>query len=509
MRIPFLKQSVKQASIIIAVFTVISQVLGLFREALIANYFGTSAELDIILLAVSIPLMVSGVLFMAIPSAGIPFLQNSNILSSGNRTILKSKFFNYSHLISLFIAIVLFISFPWVKEILLSKFEPNRANDIIKFGRIFCLLIPLKTYEAIFRCLLHVKHHFIFPSLANLTLNVVLILVLISLYPSLASKALIVAWIFGTFGQMLVVGIPAFIIYRGNGYLSTLSDFNSSGYFRFLGAIIFIEVFGLIIAPFDKYLAAIYLQPGMVSALNYSEIIQSVPFRVLVISLGTAIFPSLAEKAITKDSIALASLYHKAIAYCIFLIIPISFYSYLFRYEIVSILLERGQFDAKSTELTVKILELYFVGLIFTSVFFVQARLFYALKCWRSLGIAKMLGLVLKITIGLMLVKINWLVAIIGGTISMYVFCFIVLEIYLIKKIKIIYSRESIKLIYKAAIGSLLTAVIVILVHNLTGRFGDFTSMIFTAFIGGLVLGAFELKFNILNLNLASRLKIS
>ena len=77
MAVSFIKQNIKQATIIIAVLTIASQILGLIREALIASYFGTSAELDVLIIDLSIPFMFSRIFFMSIPSAGIPYLQEA------------------------------------------------------------------------------------------------------------------------------------------------------------------------------------------------------------------------------------------------------------------------------------------------------------------------------------------------------------------------------------------------------------------------------------------------
>ncbi|MEK7775336.1 MAG: hypothetical protein AAB305_05580, partial [Candidatus Zixiibacteriota bacterium] len=71
------KQGVRDASILIALFTVLSQMLGFVREAVLAHFFGTSAEYDLLLLALTVPILVGSVLFVALPMASIPLLQSS------------------------------------------------------------------------------------------------------------------------------------------------------------------------------------------------------------------------------------------------------------------------------------------------------------------------------------------------------------------------------------------------------------------------------------------------
>ena len=103
------KQTIKQASIIIGVFTICSQLFGLVREAIIANYFGTSAEYDILLVALAIPLMVASILFAAIPSAGIPHLQGSRVTPVKSGNIFRSAFFSINTVLIFGVAVVVSI----------------------------------------------------------------------------------------------------------------------------------------------------------------------------------------------------------------------------------------------------------------------------------------------------------------------------------------------------------------------------------------------------------------
>lgn len=496
----FIKQSIKQASIIIAVFTITSQVFGLIREMFIANYFGTSAEYDILIMALALPLMISSILFMSIPSAGIPFLQGTGNGSTVGRGILKSSFFKINTLLILAISAIVFILLPVFRNILASGLDEKQVEGIIKYGRLFCLLIPFKAYEAVFRSLLHIKHHFIFPSLTNLGFNIVVIAFLVTLFPSLASKAFILAWIFGAFVQSLLVGIPAYFIYRHNNVASSSSGFNTNGYMRYLGVIILLESISLVAPPFDRYLGGIFLDAGYVSAINYAVIVNSVPLRIFIFSLGTAIFPTLSEKAGQRDIAGLSRLYHRAIAICIMLIIPISVFSLIFKHEIIGLLFERGKFIAQSRVITVEILSYYLAGLFFISAFFIQVKALYALKLWRPMTIIKFLALVLKCLMGILLIKTDWALAIGGGTVAMNVFSFFLLEGYLIFKTGMGYSVLDIKLLLRAIINA---SVAIGLFISIGLFFGDMFCvnrillMFITGAIGFMALFIMDICFNV------------
>jgi putative peptidoglycan lipid II flippase len=467
---------------------------------LIASYFGTSAEYDILIMAMAIPLMISSILFMSIPSAGIPFLQEARYGSLAGKGILKSSFFKINTLLILVISAVIFILLPFSRNILASGLEEKQVEAVIKYGRLFCLLIPFKAYEAVFRSLLHIKHHFIFPSATNLGFNIIMIAILVSLFPSLAFRAFILAWIVGTFVQSLLVGIPSYFIYRNNRLASSSSGFKTNGYMRYLGVIVLLESISLIAPPFDRYLGGIFLDAGYVSAINYAEIVNSVPLRIFIFSLGTAIFPTLSEKAGQRDIAGLSRLYHRAMALCIMLIIPISVFSLIFKNEIVGLLFERGKFIAQSRLITVEILKYYLAGLFFISAFFIQVKALYALKLWRPTMIMKFLALVLKCLMGILLIKTDWALAIGGGTVAMNVCSFFLLEGYLVLRTGMRYSVVDIKLFLKAIINALVAIGLFIL---MTLLFGDIFCvnrillMLITGAVGFIGLFIMDMCFNV------------
>ncbi|UCD16578.1 MAG: hypothetical protein JSV44_08945 [Candidatus Zixiibacteriota bacterium] len=464
----FLKQGIKQASILIAVATISSQMLAVIREAIIAGFFGTSAEYDILLVALAIPIMIGGIFFLAIPSAGIPYLQEQQAPFSRGK-IFGTSFFGINSLLILIVSLATFLVLPVFRGLLTSGMDAGSADLVIRYGRVFCLLIPFRAYEALFRALLHIKHHFLFPAITILGFNTVAITILLILFPSLGSTAFVMAWLAGSLVQTLLVAIPAYLIYGHEKPAHGDTPFNRSGYVRYLGVIVLIESVGLLVDPFDRFLCGIYLDAGYVSAAHYANIVNLVPVRIFMHSMATALFPSLSERAARKDGAGLAGLYHKSIALGIMLIIPVSVFFLLFRQEIVWILFERGAFVTRSRIITVEVLTYYLAGMFFSSMFFIQTRVFYALKAWRMLFIGRPLTLGVKIVIGLLLIRSDWAAAIGGGTMAMFVVSFILFEMYLVTRARLVYSPADWRLIGKAVIGAAVAIALFIPVDTLAG----------------------------------------
>ncbi len=446
---------------LIAVVTVLSQLMGMVREGIIANYFGTSAEYDTLLLALTVPGIVASILFLVIPSAAIPSLQNSDAAHGKLSliSVLSSSFFRVTNLLTLAVTLALFFALPLVGKLIGSGISEEQADLVVRYGRIFCLLIPLKSYEAIFRSLLQVRHHFLFPAVAPLVFNGGVILFMVLLFPSLASQAFIIAMLLATLVQTVLVAVPFVWLSQSlqSDSHTSHNSFDTKSYIHFLATVTLIETIGVLADPFDRYIAGLYLDSGYVSATNYANITFFSPVRILIYSVSTAIFPRLAEYAAKNEKAKLAESYHRSLAHVIFFMIPATVFLYLFRNEIVHLLFERGKFDTESHRITVEILEYYLLAIPFFSAFLMQCRIFYALKSWLPFGIIRILAIGLKAVIGFTLIKTDWALALGGGTVLMFVFSALAAEFYFRSKLCLRLAVGSGELLAK----SLLSAVII------------------------------------------------
>ncbi len=501
----FLKrQGIKQATIVIAAATVLSQLFGLIRESIIARLFGTSAEYDILLVAMAIPLTIAGLLFQSIPSAGIPYLSREGRpgIIGGLHCTSGRGFLTTNSIVILALTALAFLTIPLFRPLLAEGMTPAAADRVIILGRIFCLLIPLRAYEAAYRSLLHIRKHFLFPAMAVLGFNITIIMILLTLYPQLGSVAFVIAWLAGMLMQMLMVIVPSWLMYSQTEKVSS-NRIDSSGYLKFLGIIVVIEAITVLIDPFDRYLCGLTLDAGYVSAVNYASIIYQAPMRVLMFSVATALFPSLAEKASDNDLQSLAVQYHRAIGLAILVIVPVAVYFIIFRHEIVRILFERGQFDEHSRRMTTEVLVYYLAGLLTTSLFYVQARVVYALKSWKILLVSRPLALLVKIVIGIMFIRASWALAIGGGTIALYALAFLGTEIFLVRGANLKYNRGDLYFLSRTVGAAALTVFIIVTVFWFSSKIiflGNIATMVLCALGGALALAILDHSLNILGI---------
>jgi len=463
MNLKFTKQNPVQASVLIFFFTIISQIFGMIRESVIASKLGTSVEYDTILIAMALPAMVGAIFLMSMPSAGIPYLQAGKANGS-SLGIFRFSFLTTNLLISMLAAAAVYLLIPLAVELIARGLDAGQKQMVIFFGHLFCVLIPIRALQAIFVSHLQANFHFIAPAYSSIGFNLVIIVMLIALFPVLGAAAYVPATIFGTFAEMLLVMFPAYYLCRNRAVESKISDNSGASFPILLGGSILIESIWMAVDPFDRYVGGLYLEAGFVSAIYYAGMVSQMPFRMLVLSLGVAIFPALAEAARNGDRIKQALLYHRAIGISAALLIPVTVFCLVFSRQIIELIFQRGRFDSFSTDITVKALRFYFAGLFFASAYFIQSRVFYAMKKMRELLGFRAISFAVKVAFAFLFIDLDWALALAGGTVAMFAFSFVIMEAALIYRHGLKYSPEDLGYVLRCIMaGSVLSVIILLL----------------------------------------------
>jgi peptidoglycan biosynthesis protein MviN/MurJ (putative lipid II flippase) len=204
----------------------------------------------------------------SLPAAGIPSLQNDGKTETRISNIFHSPFFKTNLILGLGLLAAVIVIMPFLGKLLGVGLDDRSVGYVLKYGYVFCILIPLRSLEAAFQCLLHVRYHFIFPAVSTIGFNIVIIGILAILFPTLGPPVYVAAVIGGTFIEMLLIGAPAYFMYKKQGTPIAFSDFSNSNYLKLLGMVALIESIGQLVDPFDRFLSGICLLPGYVSATS-------------------------------------------------------------------------------------------------------------------------------------------------------------------------------------------------------------------------------------------------
>ncbi|MGA8020233.1 MAG: murein biosynthesis integral membrane protein MurJ [Desulfobacterales bacterium] len=122
-----------------------------------------------------------------------------------------------------------------------------------------------------------------------------------------------------------------------------------------------------------------YLAPGGIAGLNYSRTILLIPVGLFGQAVCVASYPFMAPLVAENKMPEMNKLMNRALRY-LALVIPLSVLLMVLRHEIVHLLFERGRFDAQATALTAHILLYLLPGAFALSAYTVVVRGYYAIQ---------------------------------------------------------------------------------------------------------------------------------
>lgn len=300
-----------RSSGVVGVMTMLSRVMGLVRDMVIARYFGAGAGADAFFVAFKIPnflrrLFAEG----AFSQAFVPVLSSYREKQSVDavRSLINAVAGSLG-VVLLAITLVAMLGAP----VLTAVFAPGFVGDEVKFGlasdmlRItfpYLLLISLTAFAG---SILNSYDRFAIPAFTPVLLNLSMICAAVFLAPIMQTPVMALAW-----GVLIAGALQLFFQLPFLMRLGLLPrprvDYRHEGVSRIL-KLMAPALFGVSVSQINLLLDTVlasFLQTGSVSWLYYSDRLAELPLGVFGIAIATVILPSLSRKhaAASKDQFA-------------------------------------------------------------------------------------------------------------------------------------------------------------------------------------------------------------
>lgn len=394
---------------------VLSSVVGLLSQILITREFGTSADLDAFYAANRLPeilftLMAGG----ALASAFIPTF--TGLLSRSLRSRawrLASSIGNLIIIILGLLGLLAWLAAPWlVRNILAPGFEsPDQIALTVTLLRIMLLSPLIFGVSGLIMGILNSHQRFALPALAPVLYRLGIILSVIFFAPRYGISALAWGVVLGAILH-LIIQVPG-LFQLGGRYSLALGLSNPDTVEvgrlmlpRLLGAAV-VQVNFLV----NTILASAMLV-GSLSALTVAFMVMMMPQVVIAQAIAIAALPTFSEQFARGEKDQLRGTLANTLRGIIFLSFPASLGLVLLRFPIVSMLFERGMFDAQSTDLVAWALLWYGVGLLGHSLLEIVTRAFYAMHDTLTpvlVGVGAMsLNILLSIGLSIAFGRLGW-----------------------------------------------------------------------------------------------------
>lgn len=374
------RQIARAAGVVMAGF-VLSNLIGLFRQILVSNAFGTQSDLDAFLAAIRFPdTLFSLIAGGALASAFVPTF--TGMLETENRHRawqMGSAILNLVFITLSVVSVIAWIFASQVVRFILAPFFPPELQSLTtSLLRVLLISPAIFGVSGLLMGMLNAHQHFLLPALAPSLHWVGWILGIWLFVPRWGIHGLAWGAVLGAV-MHLGVQVPGLVKLKGR-------------YFPTLGLrLAEVREVGRLMAPRLVGVAAVQLnfvvntiiasgQPeGSVTAIDNAWRIMLMPQVIIAQAVAIAALPTFSAQAARGRFDEMRSSLASTLRGVLLLAIPASLGLMLLREPIIAIILERGAFDAHSTQLVSWALLWFASGLVGHSVVEIVSRSFYAL----------------------------------------------------------------------------------------------------------------------------------
>ncbi len=384
---------VLRAAGLVGVLVMLGRVVGLFREMVMLNAMGTDTHEAVAYAVASrfpeaIFYIIAG---GAIGSAFIPtfsayFVNDDE--SGGWR--LFAAVINLMTLLVAVIAVLAMIFAPQIIEFFYRDkiaASPILLPMTVSLMRVMLISTIIFAASGVIMGALNARQHFFLPALAPLVYNVGIILGgVLWQNPTdnpLWGKAMgfAIGTVVGAAGHLLVQLPGLHVKHAHYSWVLTVRD---PGVIKVL-KLMLPRVLGLSFSQINFFIItfltglAVFTE-GSLPVFNTAFRIINLPLGIIGIALGIAAFPTLSTLAAQEAFAPMRQIITDSLRLLLFLGLPITVFIIFLARPIVSILFERGLFDASSTQNVATVLVFFALGLIALMMLEVISRTFYSLS---------------------------------------------------------------------------------------------------------------------------------
>ena len=362
-------------------YTLISRVLGYFRDILIAVFLGASIYADAFFIAFRLPntfrrLFAEGVF----NAAFIPSYAEENITSKANGKKFADDVLNLLIIVLLGVIFLVEIFTPTVVYLIAPGFygDPEKFNLAVELTRITFPFLFFVSISSLFSGILNSNNKFAAAAAAPIILNIFLILSLfISFFFKLnfelnLSYAVTIAGLF----QLI------FLIFFTKHYYKPSINFKIkiNSKIRFFFKKLLPSIFSSGVTQINILVGTIIasFESGAVSYLYYADRIYQINLAIAGIAVGTVALPELTKKIKIGNISEAMSIQNKSIELCLLLSVPASLGLVIASQQITSALFGYGSFLETDVISTAQALKYFGFGVPAFALIKVLSNFFFA-----------------------------------------------------------------------------------------------------------------------------------
>ncbi|HSX02955.1 MAG TPA: murein biosynthesis integral membrane protein MurJ [Candidatus Saccharimonadia bacterium] len=373
------RQTVGAAALMISAAYLLSRLLGLLRDRLLVTHYGIGPVADAYNAAFRLPemlftLLVSGAFAVAFIPILAKHLQTEQRKQAWE---LTSTLLNLLVLATVGGGIIIGIFADPLTTLISPGFDPFRHQLAVNLTRIMLISPVMFAVSSVLGSVQQAFNRFLIFSLAGVFYNVGIIVGILWLSPHAGIYG--VAW-------GVVIGVVLQALLQGLGLMGLGFRYRLQLNLRLSGVRQTLKL--MLPRSIDQGIDQINfavgtiigstLHEGSIAAFTYANNLKNVPLVLIASSITTAVFPRLATRAAEGARTELIETYVQTARLILFMAVPAAVFTVIGRGYLVRLLYASGSLETANT------LGWFAGTIIFTSLFFLVSRIYYAMQDTRT-----------------------------------------------------------------------------------------------------------------------------
>jgi len=409
-------RTLTRAAFVVGFFSLTASILGMFRDRMLAGYFGAGPELDVYYAAFRVPDFFFNTILVSITSSAFLPVLTRYLHKPGQKTPAKEeqpknlKFPKEGRdfieslttllMLGLFVVtLVLWAVTPYLTRWIAPGFSPEQQQATVTLTRIMLISPIFLSFSGIIGNILNLRNYFFFYSLTPFVYNLGSIFAILFFVPRYGVTGLAWGIVLGAILHFSIQFFPALamglkINWQWNPFHPGIKKVLKMMLPRsfHLGLL----QGNLIITT----LLASILPTGSLTVFTFANNIQSLPLGLFAASFAIAVFPTLSILAAKEDMGKFREEFSHVMCQILFFIIPLSVIIIILRAQVVRIILGTGRFNWEDTVLTLNVLGVLAISLFAQGLNLLFVRAFFALHDTVTPLKSAMVGVAVNVAVG-------------------------------------------------------------------------------------------------------------
>lgn len=397
--------SVTSAAVLVGFFSMVSRVVGLVRDRMLAGTFGSGDELDIYVSAFRIPdLLVQLLVLGALSASFIPLFSSYFGKDDNKAWKFTNNTLNVIGVAFAIVSLAAVLGADIILPLVAGGYGPEKFAATVEMTRVIFLGQMFFAVSMVFGSVLQGARRFLLYSLAPILYNLGIIAGALWLYPQMGLIGLAWGTVLGAAMHASVQTIGVLLLgYRWRPVFN-LRDKDLWTTLRQMPP----RVLGLAVSQ-GNYLVmsslATYLAAGSATNLQFAYNLNFFPIGIIGVSYAVAVFPTLCDHINEENSDGFRLSLSSTVRQVLFFMIPATILFLLLRAQIVRVAFGAGEFDWDATIKTADTLGFFALSFFAQALVFVVVRAFFALRDSTTPFIAGLVGFVFTVVFSLLLME--------------------------------------------------------------------------------------------------------